>query len=62
MYCIGLDVYKRAISYCVKDGSGAIHAHGHESELMRGCLIQPQKTTPAKIMTSKAFGSIATSH
>jgi hypothetical protein len=28
MYYIGLDVHKRAISYCVKDGSGAIHAEG----------------------------------
>ncbi len=26
MYYIGLDVRKRTISYCVKDGSGAIHA------------------------------------
>jgi len=24
MYYIGLDVHKRTISYCVKDGSGAI--------------------------------------
>jgi transposase len=28
MYYIGLDVHKRMISYCVKDGSGAIHAEG----------------------------------
>jgi hypothetical protein len=28
MYYIGLDVHKRTISYCVKDGSGAIHAKG----------------------------------
>ena len=28
MYYIGLDVHKRAISYCVKDGSGTIHAEG----------------------------------
>ncbi len=26
MYYIGLDVHKRKISYCVKDGSGGIHA------------------------------------
>jgi hypothetical protein len=26
MYYIGLDVHKRTISFCVKDGSGAIHA------------------------------------
>jgi len=28
MYYIGLDVHKRTISYCVKDGSGKIHADG----------------------------------
>src|ERR1700731_2299639 len=28
MYDIGLDVHKRSISYCVKDGSGKIHAEG----------------------------------
>jgi transposase len=28
MYYIGLDVHKRKISYCVKEGSGRIHAEG----------------------------------
>jgi transposase len=28
MYYIGLDVHKSTISYCVKDGSGTIHAEG----------------------------------
>jgi hypothetical protein len=28
MYYIGLDVHKRKISYCVKDGSGKIHTEG----------------------------------
>jgi hypothetical protein len=28
MYYIGVDVHKRTISYCVNDGSGAIHAEG----------------------------------
>ena len=28
MYYIGLDVHKRTISCCVKDGGGAIHAEG----------------------------------
>src|SRR5215469_14215058 len=28
MYYIGLDVHKRVISYCVKDGSGTIHGEG----------------------------------
>jgi hypothetical protein len=28
MYYIGRDAHKRTISYCVKDGSGEIHAEG----------------------------------
>jgi transposase len=28
MYYIGLDVHKKTIRYCVKDGSGRIHAEG----------------------------------
>jgi hypothetical protein len=28
MYYIGLDVHKRKISYCVKDGSGKLHVEG----------------------------------
>jgi hypothetical protein len=28
MHYIGLDVHKRTISYCVKDGSGATQAEG----------------------------------
>jgi transposase len=28
MYYIGLDVHKKMISYCVKDGSGKIHSEG----------------------------------
>ena len=28
MYYIGLDVHKKTISYCVKDGSGRIYAAG----------------------------------
>jgi len=28
MYYIGLDVHKKTISYCVKDGSGHVHAEG----------------------------------
>jgi len=31
MYYIGLDVHKKTISYCVKDGSGRIHAEGKSS-------------------------------
>ena len=28
MYYIGLDVHKRTVSYCVKDGGGTTHAEG----------------------------------
>jgi hypothetical protein len=27
MYYIGLDVYKKTIDYCVKNGGGRIYAH-----------------------------------
>jgi hypothetical protein len=30
MYYIELDVHKRTISYCVKDGGGKIHAEGRK--------------------------------
>jgi hypothetical protein len=28
MYYIGLDVHRRTLRYCVKDGSGALHTEG----------------------------------
>src|SRR5215468_5396098 len=28
MYCIGLDVHKKTISYCVKDAAGRVHQEG----------------------------------
>jgi transposase len=45
MYYIGLDVHKRTISYCVKDGSGAIHAEG-TLPATRGDLDRWMKTLP----------------
>ena len=30
MYYIGLDVHKKMISYCVKNGSGKIHSEGQQ--------------------------------
>ena len=51
MYYIGLDVHKRTISYCVKDGSGAIHAEGTISatrlDLDRWMKTLPQPWTAA---------------
>src|SRR6202795_2352948 len=47
MYYIGLDVHKRKISYCVKDGSGKIYAEGSLPATRRGLdlwmkkLLQP---------------------
>jgi len=35
MYYIGLDVHKRKIRYCVKDGGGRIHAEGSISTRLR---------------------------
>ena len=51
MYYIGLDVHKRTISYCVKDGSGTIHAEGMipatRFDLDRWMKILPQPWTAA---------------
>ena len=39
MYYIGLDVHKKTISYCVKDGGGGIYAEGSiNTSLSGGCL------------------------
>ena len=45
MYYIGLDVHKRTISYCVKDGSGAMQAGG-ALPATRGDLDRWIKTLP----------------
>src|SRR6266404_3149872 len=51
MYYIGLDVHKKSISYCVKDGSGRIHAEGAipatRSDLDRWMRTLPQPWTAA---------------
>jgi hypothetical protein len=50
-YYIGLDVHKKTISYCVKDGSGQIHAEGGipttRSDLDRWMKTLPQPWTAA---------------
>src|ERR1700719_2445495 len=46
MYYIGLDVHKKKISYCVKDGSGHIHAEG-AIPAARSDLDRWMKTLPA---------------
>jgi len=35
MYYIGLDVHRRTISYCLKDGSGTIHAEGSGTSIAK---------------------------
>jgi transposase len=51
MYYIGLDVHKRTISYCVKDGSGTMHPEGTipatRSDLDRRMRTLPQPWTAA---------------
>jgi hypothetical protein len=55
MYYIGLDVHKRTISYCVKDGSGTIHAEGAipatRFDLDRWMKTLPQPWTAARETT-----------
>jgi len=45
MYYIGLDVHKKTISYCVKDGGGGIYAAG-SIPAMRLTLDMWMKTLP----------------
>jgi transposase len=51
MYYIGLDVHKKTISYCVKDGSGRVHAEGTiaatRCDLDRWLKTLPQPWTAA---------------
>ena len=48
MYYIGLDVHKKTISFCVKDGAGHVHREGkigstrHELDAWIGTLPQPR--------------------
>jgi transposase len=57
MYYIGLDVQKKTISYCVKDGSGRIHLEGSipatRLDLDRRSKTIPQPWTAA--MEAKVF-------
>ena len=45
MYYIGLDVHKRTISYCVKDGGGKIHAEGRKPTPSILCGSPPRAAT-----------------
>jgi len=45
MYYIGVDVHKKKISYCVKEGSGQVHWEG-EVPATRWDLDQWMKTLP----------------
>src|SRR2546422_4725219 len=51
MYYIGLDVHKKTISYCVKDGSGRIYAEADipatRLDLDRWMKTLPQPSTAA---------------
>jgi hypothetical protein len=47
MYYTGLDVHKKTISYCMKDGSGCIHAEpfGGSHELPRNLVSAAPAST-----------------
>src|SRR6266853_4423678 len=51
MYYIGLDVHKKKVSYCVKDGSGNVHAESAlpatRADLDRWMKTLPQPWTAA---------------
>jgi transposase len=56
MYCIGLDVHKKTISYCVKDTSGQIQQEGtipatrteldHWMKTLPNCSLLTAELTP----------------
>jgi hypothetical protein len=46
MYYIGLDVHKRKISYCVKDGSGKVFAEGSLSATRLELVLSPTDAVP----------------
>jgi len=58
MYCIGLDVHRKTISYCVKDAAGHVHQEGkiavsrnHQprGNLAQGkVLIKPKARSPKR--------------
>jgi transposase len=65
MYYIGLDVHKKTISYCVKDGSGRIHADGTipatrlDLDLWMKTLPQPWTAAiEATIFTSRIYAHL----
>jgi transposase len=59
MYYIGLDVHKRTISYCVKDGSGTIHTEGTipaiRFDLDRWMRTLPQRLTILVVLLDVQF-------
>ena len=58
MYYIGLDVHKRTISYCVKDGSGAIHSEGTIPASSNQFLLKIQDATPLALAV-RSDGSLS---
>jgi hypothetical protein len=60
MYYIGLDVHKRTICYCVKDGSGTMHPEGTipatRFDLDRWMKTLPQPWTAAMEATGAHHG------
>ena len=65
MYYIGLDVHKRKISYCVKDGSGKVYAEGSLAatrlDLDYWMKTLPQPWSAAMEATMSLAGSTITS-
>jgi hypothetical protein len=53
MYCIGLDVYKKTISYCVKDVAGQVHREGKIGSTRRE-LDAWIKTLPPRMIAMEA--------
>jgi transposase len=66
MYYMGLDVHKRKIGYCVKDGGGQLHAEGSISatrlDLDHWMRSLPQPWSTAMKRRSPAGFTIIANH
>jgi hypothetical protein len=56
MHYIGLDVYKRTIDYCVKDGSGSLH--GSSASPLAGMRRYRLRSTTSEERCCTAVSSV----
>ena len=62
MYYIELDVHKRTISYCVKDGGGKIHAEGRKPTERRSAGSRGSRRYVSRLGGKHQFKSYVEAH